>query len=89
MLLLVICPMFYSKGKVKFFIPLNNGNRQCIYDVYYMPRMKNNILSLGKLLDKDYENHLKDCMCLMRYCSNNVIANVPMAKNSLLIKHSS
>ena len=59
MLLLVICPMFYSKGKVKFFIPLNNGNRQCIYDVYYMPRMKNNILSLGKLLDKDYEKSIE------------------------------
>ena len=59
MLLLVICPMFYSKGKVKFFIRLNNGDHQCIYDVYYVPRMKNNILSLGKLLDKDYEKSIE------------------------------
>ena len=59
MLLLVICPMFYSNGKVKFFIRLNNGDHQCIYDVYYVPRMKNNILSLGKLLDKDYEKSIE------------------------------
>ena len=40
-------------------------------------------------LIKTMKSQLKDCTCLMRYRWNNVIAKVPMARNSLLIKHSS
>ncbi|XP_022632199.1 uncharacterized protein LOC111240774 [Vigna radiata var. radiata] len=38
------------KGKGNVLIRLNNGEHQFISNVYYVPRMKNNILSLRQLL---------------------------------------
>ncbi|RZB46593.1 Heparanase-like protein 2 [Glycine soja] len=46
------------KGKI--LIRLKNGSHQFISNVYYVPNMKNNILSLGQLLEKGYDIHLKD-----------------------------
>ena len=34
---------------------LKNGDHQFISDVYYVPSMKTNILSLGQFLEKDYD----------------------------------
>uniref|UniRef100_A0A2N9JBE9 Integrase catalytic domain-containing protein n=1 Tax=Fagus sylvatica TaxID=28930 RepID=A0A2N9JBE9_FAGSY len=73
------------KGKGKILIRLKNGDHQFIYDVYYVPSMKNNILSLGQLLEKDYDIHLKDCSCLIRDHQNNLIAKVPMTRNRMFL----
>ena len=43
------------KGIGKILICLKNGDHQFISDVYYVPSMKTNILSLGQLLEKDYD----------------------------------
>ena len=56
-----------------------------IYDVYYVPSMKINILSMRQLLKKDYDIQLKDCNCLIRNHLNNVIANVPMTRNRIFL----
>ncbi|CAL9218311.1 unnamed protein product, partial [Arabidopsis halleri] len=40
------------KGKGNILIRLKNGDHQFISNVYYIPSMKTNILSLGKLLEK-------------------------------------
>jgi hypothetical protein len=73
------------KGKGKILIRLKNGDHQFIYDVYYVPSMKNNILSLGQLLEKDYDIHLKDHSCLIRDHQNNLIAKVPITRNRMFL----
>ena len=40
------------KGKGKILIRLKNGAHDFISNVYYVPNMRNNILSLGQLLEK-------------------------------------
>ena len=40
------------KGKGNILIRLKNGDHQFISNVYYIPSMKTNILSLGQLLEK-------------------------------------
>ena len=48
------------KCKLNILICLKNGDHQFINNVYYIPSMKTNILSLGQLLEKGYENRLND-----------------------------
>ncbi|CAA7045431.1 unnamed protein product [Microthlaspi erraticum] len=48
------------KGKRNILIRLKNGDHQFISNVYYIPNMKTNILSLGQLLEKGYDIRLKD-----------------------------
>ena len=43
------------KGIGKILIHLKNGDHQFLFNVYYVPSMKTNILSLGLLLEKDYD----------------------------------
>ena len=54
------------KGIGKILIRFKNGDRKFIFDVYYVPSMKANILSLRQLLEKDYNIQLKDRSCLIR-----------------------
>ena len=42
------------KGKGKILIRMKDGKHEFISNVYYVPNMKNNILSLGQLLEKGY-----------------------------------
>jgi len=45
-------------GKWRILITLNNGDHKYIYDVFYVPDMKSNLLSMGKLAGKDYVMHI-------------------------------
>lgn len=71
------------KGKGKILIRLKNGTHQFISNVYYVPNMKNNILSLGQLLEKGYDIHLKDHSLSIRDQRENLIAKVPMTRNRM------
>lgn len=73
------------KGKGKILIRLKNGSHQFISNVYYVPNMKNNILSLGQLLEKGYDIHLKEHSLFLRDCRHNLIAKVPMSKNRMFL----
>jgi len=50
----------HVKGKGKILIRVKDGRHEFISNVYYVPNMKNNILSLGQLLEKGYDIHMKD-----------------------------
>ena len=74
-----------EKGRSSILIRLKNSEHQLISNVYYVPNMKSNILSLGQLLEKGYDIQLKDNNLSIRDNANNLIAKVPMTKNRMLI----
>lgn len=48
------------KGKDNILFHEKDNSHQLISNVYYVPNMKNNVVSLGQLLKKGYDIHLKD-----------------------------
>lgn len=55
-----------------------------ISNVYYVPNMKINILSLGQLR-KGYDIHVNDLSLSIKDGRNNLIAKVPMSKNRMFL----
>ena len=49
--------------------------------------MKSNILSLGQLLEKCYDIHLKDCTLFLRDDKGNLITGDKMLKNRMFPLH--
>ncbi|KAL4194812.1 hypothetical protein AMTRI_Chr05g61400 [Amborella trichopoda] len=71
------------KGKGQILIKVKNGGHQLISDVYYVPDMKNNILSVGRLLETGYNIFVKNGSLYLRDQRNNLIAKVIMNKNRM------
>ncbi|KAM1823768.1 hypothetical protein FF1_025765 [Malus domestica] len=71
------------KGKGNILIPLENGGHQLISNVYYVPNMKSNILSLGQLLEKCYDFHTKNYILFLRDDKGRLIAKAKMSKNRM------
>ncbi|CAL9122892.1 unnamed protein product [Musa textilis] len=75
------------RGKGQILLELNNGKELYISDVYYVPDMKNNILSLGQLLEKGYNIEMKDMTLSIRDKDRILISHVKMAKNRMFPLH--
>ena len=73
------------KGNGKILIHLKNRRHQFILNLYFVPSMKNNILSLGQLLKKGNDIHMKNQSLQIRYKHANLIANVPMTRNKTFL----
>ncbi|KAG8370939.1 hypothetical protein BUALT_Bualt13G0035400 [Buddleja alternifolia] len=73
------------KGKGTILICLKDGSHQFISNVFYVPEMKINILSLGQLLEKNYDIHLKNKSLIMRNESGRLLAKVPMTRNRMFM----
>ena len=71
------------EGKGNILIRAKDGSHQLISNVYYVPNMTSNILSLGQLLEKGYDIHMKDCSLFIRDDIGNLIAKVKMSKNRM------
>ncbi|KAJ4700583.1 Retrovirus-related Pol polyprotein from transposon TNT 1-94 [Melia azedarach] len=71
------------KGRGNILIQLKDGRHQFIGNVYYVPNMKSNILSLGQLLEKGYDIHMKDYSLFIRDDKGNLITKVKMSKNRM------
>ena len=69
------------KGKGNILFYAKDGSHQIISNVYYVPNMKSNILSLGPLLEKGYDIHLKDCSLFLRDDKGNLTTKVKMSNN--------
>ena len=72
-----------EKGRGNILIRLKDGRHQFISNVYYVPNMKSNILSLGQLLEKGYDIHMKNCSLFIRDGKGDLIAKVQMSKNRM------
>ena len=73
------------KGRGKILIRLKNENHQFISNVYYVPNMKNNILSMGQLLEKCYDIHMRNHSLSIKDQRSNLIAKVEMSNNRMFI----
>ncbi|KAK2979863.1 hypothetical protein RJ640_002776 [Escallonia rubra] len=78
-------PKIPVKGKGKILIKLKNGGHQFISNVYYVPEMKANILSMGQLLEKGYDIHMKDKFLYLRNDRGSLIARVSMLSNRMFL----
>jgi len=73
------------KGKGMILIKLKDGSHWFIGDVYYIPTVKSNILSLGQLLAKGYEIKMKDHTLTLIDIKGHMIAKVVMTKNRMFL----
>jgi hypothetical protein len=71
------------KGQGKFRIHCKDRNERFISNVYYVPDMKRNILSLGQLLEHDYTVFMKEKTLYLRDQDNWLLAQVEMIKNRM------
>ncbi|KAJ4813156.1 polyprotein [Rhynchospora pubera] len=71
------------EGQGKVLIQLKNGSETFITNVYYVPDMKSNILSLGQLLELGYTVVMKDKTLYLRDKNDRLIAQVEMTKNRM------
>ncbi|CAN1222821.1 Retrovirus-related Pol polyprotein from transposon TNT 1-94 [Linum grandiflorum] len=73
------------QGRGTILIRSKDGSHQFINDVYYVPQMTCNILSLGQLLEKNYEVHMADRKLELRNERKELIARVPMTKKRMFV----
>lgn len=73
------------EGKGDVLILAKNGSHKFISQVYYVPSLKTNILSLGQLLAIGYDIHLKNGCCTLRDEASNLVARVTMSKNRMFL----
>jgi hypothetical protein len=71
------------KGQDKILIQCKDGNERFISNVYYVPDMKSNILSLGQLLERDYMVFMNERTLYLRDQENRLLAKVEMIKNRI------
>ena len=71
------------KGKGTVTILTKNGDKKYINDVYYIPALKSNIISLGQLVEKGYDIQMRENSLIIRNQVRELIANVEMSKNRL------
>eukprot|EP00253_Pinus_taeda_P016931 PITA_16931 len=72
-----------GKGEVKIFT--KQGERKTIADVYYVPGMKCNLLSIGQLVQKGYNVYFVNDVCTIMDIppSKRCIAEVKMTRNRM------
>ncbi|PKI53574.1 hypothetical protein CRG98_026024 [Punica granatum] len=63
------------EGKGDVIFELNNGKQLCISDVYYVPDIKSNLLSIGQLLERGYDINMKDSALSIRDKNDKLITH--------------
>ncbi|KAL4383374.1 hypothetical protein GQ457_15G025730 [Hibiscus cannabinus] len=64
-------------------ITQKNGEKKYITDVYYVPAMKTNIISIGQLLEKGYEAQMKNRSLSLKNKNGELVVQVDMTRNRL------
>ena len=65
----------------KVMIQRKDGQHSFVNDVLYVPNMKNNLLSLGQLLEKDYSMQMKDGQMKIFDSNRRLILKAPLSRN--------
>lgn len=75
------------EGKGKIQIVSKNGNEEFISNVFYVPKMKSNVLIIGQLLKKGYIVNIEDNNLLLMNKSGRHIAQSKMTNNCMFPLH--
>jgi len=70
-----------GNGKVCFF--QKDGKIGTMEDIYYVPDLKSNILSIGQLLEKGFSIFMKDRMLHLKDKSGRMVTRVEMTNNRM------
>lgn len=70
-----------AEGIGKVFIKRRDGVQTCISDVLYVPNMKNNLLSLGQLVEKGYSLTVENNQMKIFDVNHRLILKAPLSKN--------
>jgi len=71
------------QGRGDVMIKQKNGDHAFISNVYYVPDMKTNILSLGQLLEKGYHISLQNMQLTITDARGKLVTRVQMTKNRM------
>jgi hypothetical protein len=71
-----------GKGRVKLMI---NGIRHVVNDVYYVPELKNNLLSIGQLQERGLTIVIKNGVCKIYHPEKGLIIQTKMSANRMFI----
>ena len=71
------------KGKGNILIKLKNDDHGYIADVYNVPAIKHNMLSIGELMEKGYTLCTKNCHLIVKDYNGRLIAYMKMSKNRM------
>ena len=71
-----------GKGSVKLLI---NGVKHAVNDVYYVPELKNNLLSIGQLQERGLAILIKDGVCKIYHSEKGLIIQTKMSANRMFI----
>ncbi|KAJ9559214.1 hypothetical protein OSB04_013828 [Centaurea solstitialis] len=69
-----------GKGQVKLIL---NGDVYVINEVYYVPELKNNLLSMGQLQEKGLSILIQDDMCKIYHPQKGLLIQCPMSANRM------
>ncbi|RDX62192.1 hypothetical protein CR513_59503, partial [Mucuna pruriens] len=72
-----------KRRKMYYFNFLKNGYHKFIKDVYYVPKLRSNILSLEQLVEKGYEIIMKENCLWLKDQNSNLVAKVFMSRNRM------
>ena len=71
----------HVQGMGKIRIYQKDGMPAYISNMYYVPNMKSNTLSIGQLIERGYVIHMKNSSLLLKDAHGRYIARVQMARN--------
>ena len=71
------------KLKVKILIQARNNDHLYISNVFYVPELECNLLSVGQLQERGHTFHIKNGICDLKDAKNQLIARVPMTQNRM------
>ena len=69
-----------GKGTVRILV---NGYVQIITSVFYVPRLKNSLLSIGQLAEKGLEVLIRKGVCKIFHLDKGLIVEIPMSLNRM------
>lgn len=70
-----------AKGMGNVRVTLKNGKTALIQDVWYVPSMKSNMMSVGELIEKGFSVTIKDNLLKLYDCNQKLITNSEQGRN--------
>ncbi|KAB2626152.1 hypothetical protein D8674_017812 [Pyrus ussuriensis x Pyrus communis] len=71
-----------GKGSVKLFL---NGITHIVHEVYYVPELKNNLLSIGQLQERGLTILIQEGVCKIYHPTKGLIIQTEMSRNRMFI----